>query len=361
MNTAAATKPANRRMKTIQRSVQPNRLKKARKSNDQARYALRAERAGAASASGSLTAEGSELRKLLQTAWLQWLGAEKLHQLTYLSYCQLAKQFTYGFCRNASLADKNWLPLPTDSKVAVVLSVMNEEDRLPQVLKQLDRLTPCEVIAVVNGSTDDSLPIVHNYPQVIVAHFDEALGYDVGRAIGARLTDADIVLFLDGDIPIPAEQFIPFIAAVASGTDVALNQISHQLGRFSHRDGVTMMKEFVNRSLGRADLLANSMTAIPHALSRRAIEQIGLENLCIPPKAQVIAISQGLNISAPFFVDVIRNNKLRGRNQGSRNQVSLMIIGDHLEALDGVMEQSSERLNYPDKLRNRSIISEELV
>lgn len=242
---------------------------------------------------------------------------------------------------------------PSTPSVAAILSVMNEAETLPSVLSQLSRLPLDEVIVVINGSTDESLNIARNAPFVKVLEYEEALGHDVGRSIGAAAARSDILLFLDADFVVPAESLLPFIFAVANGADIALNDLTPYFPPISRRDQVTILKEWMNRVMGRDDLHANSLTAVPHAMSRKALSEIGVENLMVPPKAHAIALWKGLRVVAPASVDVISKNRLRKENTGIRNDVKDLIIGDHLQALHTLMQWKGERLGFEDNCRKR--------
>lgn len=161
--------------------------------------------------------------------------------------------------------------------VAAIITVMNEEQTLPQVLEQVVRMGCDQIIIVVNGCTDSTLNKAAICNQASIVYYPDPLGYDVGRAVGARMTNADTVLFLDGDIIVHHDELRPFLQAVDRGMDVALNNIFPYVDTFKHRDAVSIMKEFLNRTMGRDDLTINSMTAVPHALSRRALNTIGTD------------------------------------------------------------------------------------
>ncbi|WP_438448213.1 glycosyltransferase family 2 protein [Gorillibacterium sp. sgz5001074] len=250
-------------------------------------------------------------------------------------------------------------PFGTRLGVSAVVTAMNEAGRIGSVLDQLMKLPFQEIVVVVNGSTDATWEQVRRHPSgPLMLHYPEALGHDVVRAAGARVARGDIVLFLDGDIVLPAKRLLPFIRAIARGQDVALNDLTPFLGSFRKRDTVTIAKEFLNRALGRPDLMANSMTAVPHALSRRAIGIIGPERLAVPPLAQAYALMQGLKICAPAGCNVFASNAKRSTNTGRMNPVSELIMGDHLEALHAVMAARGGRLAYPDGIRNRSAVRE---
>jgi glycosyltransferase involved in cell wall biosynthesis len=89
--------------------------------------------------------------------------------------------------------------------LAAVVPVKNEEKKLPKTLATLLSMPFDLIIAVVNGSSDNSYNILQNSlsDRIMPVHFSEALGFDVPRAIGAKtalVKGADTVLFIDGDM-----------------------------------------------------------------------------------------------------------------------------------------------------------------
>ncbi len=290
--------------------------------------------------------------------WNHWLKLMKYSVHPWSRYLQLNRSFFQGITHQSRIPAPHWLLLPTDQTVAAIVTAMNEETTIDQVLNQLKRMPLTEIIVVVNGSKDQTFHMVRKHADVVAVHFNEPLGHDVGRALGAKISRSDIMLFLDGDIPVKAEQLIPFIGALNGELDAALNEMTPYLNDFSQRDGVTIVKEMLNRVLGRPDLGANSLTAVPHALTRRAVETIGFENLAVPPKAQAIAIKKGLRIGPAAGVDVVASNRIRKTNVGIQNPVSELIIGDHVEALHYVFKEDGARMSYADEIRKRNAVFE---
>ncbi|OPA80618.1 family 2 glycosyl transferase [Paenibacillus selenitireducens] len=236
--------------------------------------------------------------------------------------------------------------------MSVILSAQNEEDSIGAVLSEVSRLPIQEIIIVLNGCTDGTYGIARTYPLAKIIHYPDPIGHDVGRAIGAKMASSDILLFVDADIPITAQDLMPFVQAIHQGVDVALNDINPYLSTFDRRDDLSRCKEFLNRSLGRRDLTVNSLTAIPHALSRKAMETIGYTYLMVPPKAQAIAILKGLRVEVCTSVNVVERNKIRKTNVGQTNPVAELIIGDHLEAIREAMDICGSRLALTDNQRN---------
>lgn len=88
---------------------------------------------------------------------------------------------------------------------------------MPKLLEQVMRLRPLEIIVVLNGCSDRSFQRTRLCPQAMVVCLPEPAGHDVGRALGAKLSRGELLLFLDGDMVIPAGQLTPFVAAVDQG------------------------------------------------------------------------------------------------------------------------------------------------
>ncbi|MBW4081044.1 glycosyltransferase family A protein [Paenibacillus sp. S150] len=221
--------------------------------------------------------------------------------------------------------------------LSVIISARNEERTLPALLKQVQRLKPAEIIVVLNGCTDNSYKRSRLCKRATVVHCPDSAGHDVGRAIGAKLSRGDILLFLDGDMVISAPQLAMFAAAVDSGVDVALNDLDALLPPFGLSDDVTRCKMYLNAVLDRSDLGVSSMTAVPHALSRKALERIGCRTLMVPPKAQALLILEQLRVEKAGTVNVIKHNRLRQGNTGAGNAMEQLIAGDHAEALQRIL------------------------
>jgi len=294
-------------------------------------------------------------KKALNRHWIEraramhWIGAP------WSRYTAAAKGYVNGYFRGKNRAPQDWVMLPSAQSVAAIVTVMNEEGTIGKLMDQLNRLPFDEVFVIVNGSVDESFHRARERSHAVVLSYPDPLGHDVGRALGAKLAQSDILLFLDGDILLQAESLIPFVGGIECGLDVALNNITPYLRVFAKQDSVTHMKRFLNASLGRPDLEANSMTAVPHALSRRALTTLGIPNLMVPPKAQTIAVHHGLRVEASGSVDVINRNKRRAYNTGKNNQVADLIIGDHLEALKLAGGLAGDRLAFVDNWRNRAL------
>ncbi|MGX6442304.1 glycosyltransferase [Neobacillus sp. K501] len=221
--------------------------------------------------------------------------------------------------------------------VSVVIPVQDEENTLGPLLKEVKKLNPLEIIVIVNGSNDRTEEIANSYGAKIV-HYQQALGNDVGRAIGFKYASGDIILFLDGDIIISYKELIPFIDAIQAGFDIALNDLSYLTKQRNCPHFTTVCKLAVNNYLKKNNLSLNSMLAVPHAVRHKSIKKIGWKNLADPILFQAMAVKHGLRICAPASVDVIQTNRIRPVHSKLDPNTcypitTSRIIGDHLRAI----------------------------
>lgn len=239
--------------------------------------------------------------------------------------------------------------------VSVIIPVMNERRTLRRVISEAFRVhARTEVIVVANGSTDGSTAIARRSGARVLS-YNRPLGHDVPRAIGAREARGDVLLFIDADMVIPAAKLRKFVEAVKGGVDVALNDYSGPVKK-TVVHGVVLAKHAMNVLFGRPDLQGASMTAIPHALSRRALDKIGANALAVPPLAHTMAIREGLKVQRSIRVNVGRLNPLRWKRE-RRHSLEPLIVGDHLEAIQWWLKQTDCRGGYEDGARQRWMVN----
>lgn len=241
----------------------------------------------------------------------------------------------------------------TQPKVSVIIPVMNERRTLAAVIRESRKIhKEIEVIVVVNGSTDGSKEIAIKLGAKVIS-FDKPLGHDVGRSIGAAHASGEYLLFTDGDIVIPAYQLKPYIVALEKGVDIALNK--HLGGtRKSTVHSVVLAKHALNAILSQSQLQGASLTTIPHAIRRDALEKIGVEHLAVPPKAQVVAALLGLKVRAVHYVNVGSTNPRKRRKRP--DPLEKLIVGDHLEAISWFLQQTDARGGHTDFSRKRELV-----
>lgn len=248
---------------------------------------------------------------------------------------------------------KQWTSHPHPI-VSVIIPVMNERRTIVEVIHEARRVHPeTEIIVVSNGTSDGSGLLAERAGAHVIRHANP-LGHDVGRTIGAEAAKGEILLFIDGDMVIPAERLKPFIRAVAAGVDVALNDYSGPTNRrYVHR--VVLAKHTLNALLSRSDLKGTSMTAVPHALSRRALDTIGADSLSIPPLAHARAVHQGLRVERTVGIDVGSLNPIRTK-QYEQDPLTSLIDNDHLQSVRWLIEHAGNRGGYTDLNRQRHLV-----
>ncbi len=240
-------------------------------------------------------------------------------------------------------------------ELSVIICASNEEDTIGPLIQNVRKLNPKEIIVIVNGSTDSTLQKCQQ-SDVQCYSFPELLGHDVGRAVGASKATGSVLLFLDGDMVLKAEEMFPFVARCYGDTDIVLNNVNPYYTNASMVDSVSLAKAFLNKVLRIPHLNYSSLTAVPHAMKKSAVDIIGIANLCVPPKAMAIAVLQGLSIDQVIGVNVIKKNKRRVYNSQKNNAVEKMILGDHIEAFQYIQSRLGERAYFPDHVRSRETI-----
>ncbi|ALS21905.1 family 2 glycosyl transferase [Paenibacillus naphthalenovorans] len=290
-------------------------------------------------------------QKALNELWIRHCERLFPGKINWKKYKAAVQGYMDGYCQSSGLSLKEGLLIPVQGSVSAVIMAMNEEDTVVNWIEQLNRLPLDEIIVMVHDVNQSLLSKVGKHSKAIIVHDKKQSGDDAGRALGSQMTDSDIVLFLDGDIPMKAEQLLPFIHAVGEGMDIALNDITPYLPVFAHWDQPTIMKYFLNCCLKRQELGANSLNTFPHALSRRALEAVG-RALSVPPKAQAMAILQGLRVGTAASINVIAKT-----NKAMDHQVRQLIIGDHIEAVNLAISMGGSRLSFSDNYRKRNLLN----
>lgn len=161
------------------------------------------------------------------------------------------------------------------------------------------------------------------------------------------------MLFIDADFVIPAQKLRVYINAIQAGWDIALNAYS---GFCTKRNmhPTSLAKRLLNHITGRPDLVGSSLTTVPHAMSRKAVNRIGWEELAVPPKAQVKAILEGLSITRVCPINTAKVNK---RRTGRTENVKELVLGDHAEAIAYFIKARGVRAGFHDLDRNRQLLN----
>ncbi|HDR3649084.1 TPA: glycosyltransferase [Bacillus anthracis] len=229
-----------------------------------------------------------------------------------------------------------------DKQLSVIIPVQNEEKTIESVIFEVQKLKPFEIIVIVNGSTDKTEGLAKGCGATVIS-YEEALGNDTGRAVGAFFAKGDILLFIDGDFLISSYDLLPFVQSIQNGTDLALNKLDYYYMYRLPYSIVTACKYAVNLACNRKDLGMGSTIAVPHAFSRKCIDTIGFNSLLSPTLSQVKTILAGFHVQNVHSVDVDKMNRVRPEKhfskEGCLSLATQQIIGDHIEAISYLIEQ----------------------
>lgn len=238
-------------------------------------------------------------------------------------------------------------------KLSVIIAAHNEVKTIGPLVRRLSQWQRRpEVIVVANGCTDGTARIAkRNGARVI--RFSHKLGPDIGRAIGLSIATGDYFLVMDADMLIPLRQLEPFVRALERGTDIALNRYPFW-GTPQYQHPTAIAKHALNLFTNRKDLRAASLTAVPHGISRRAVNRLGPFAFCVPPVAQARAICANLRVELAGGVGVGAIN--RWRNKAHRQTMQSLIIGDCLEAMSVVIKERGTRGGFTDLNRRRDLL-----
>lgn len=225
--------------------------------------------------------------------------------------------------------------------ITVVVPAKNEAGRITTVLQNLATLPIDHIILVCNGSKDGTMQEVlqMRLPKLQIIYFEECLGIDVPRAIGAKVAltlGSDVVAFVDGDmVGTFTENLMELVDGVLlNHLDMALTNCYPSPPRHVERYNPTFQWRLnLNKELG-LDKKINLATPAhgPHAVSRRFLETIPLRELAVPPVAMALARLQKLRIDIATTIPHYRLGSSI-KNQIHTNKIIDTIVGDCLEAI----------------------------
>lgn len=237
--------------------------------------------------------------------------------------------------------------------LAVVMPVKNEEKRLKKTVETLLSIPADLIIPVINGSSDNSCNIIRQISsdRIQLLYFNEPLGIDVPRAIGAKAAldkGATAVLFLDGDMNGDiAKNLTDLIKTVYENhADMTLTNCypgDYMAGLSNLASDVLSARIRLNREIGLEEIIgAASPSHGPHAVSRRFLLSVPLREIAIPPVSLGLASKIGLSVR---IGTAIPHNKLGspGKDSVHSDLIAETIIGDCIEALNVFKNQKRLR------------------
>ncbi|MFC4596968.1 hypothetical protein [Cohnella hongkongensis] len=260
------------------------------------------------------------------------------------------KQYAEGFMQAAGMR-VDLTPVPLQRKAAAVVCAGESEASSSLVLAQLEALPLQEIVIVAGRPSEQLFARAREVGNALVVGYPDPVDPDIGRALGAKLTGADTVLFVDGDDAVEADLLARFLWECEAGLDVVLNDLSSRMRTFRQRQPIERLREFLNVTLKREDLTINSLSALPFALSRRALEAIGAAKLAVPARAHALAILKGLRIGTGGFA-------ASGTLPNAADARWKKAAGDHAEAWKEAFDARGSRMQFADLARHRALSGE---
>lgn len=231
---------------------------------------------------------------------------------------------------------------------AAIIALAGSQQPIAEWLNEIAKLSIAEVIVVASGMEEGAVQFIRQHPvRPVLLHYSEAMDAGKALAVGAEVSQLPILLLLDGERVITASQLIPFAQAVAAGAEIALNDPSPFLPKFNKQDPASVIREFINYTMGHPELGAGCLSILPCALSRHAAAKIGFAQLEKPALAFSLALQQQMRVELaanvyPAPVTTSVNNAADGIGENA------LLIGLH----DALANQG-QRLAFPDRVRNR--------
>lgn len=224
--------------------------------------------------------------------------------------------------------------------VAAIIPAKDEAGRIGKVLINSRGWAPDIIIVVVNGCKDETLGEVLTTcpPNTHIIEFDDPLGIDIPRAIGAKYAydlGADIFVFLDGDMSgALAPTMLQLIGGIKRGSDVALvNCYPYITKRLPLTEKMLYFRKMLNQELGLLGSLGAASTSHgPHAISRKLLSKIGLPPLATPPVE--LAMARGIDSVIKVHA-ALPHIELSSQIRTTTHSmlVAETIIGDCIEAI----------------------------
>lgn len=240
--------------------------------------------------------------------------------------------------------------------ITVVVPAKNEAGRISTVLQNLGTLPIDHIILVNNGSIDSTMreALQLRIPKLQIIYFNECLGIDIPRAIGAKVAymlGSDVVLFVDGDM---VGTFNENIMELADGIllkhlDMALTNCYPSPPRHIERYNPTFQWRLkLNQTLGLEKKLNLATPAHgPHAVSRHFLETVHFSELAVPPVSMALGRINRLKID---IATTIPHYQLGSsiKNKFHTSQIIDTIVGDCLEAI-AVFHQEPRTRQFQNK------------
>ncbi len=210
-------------------------------------------------------------------------------QLEYGARARQAKRSLAGF-------DRPEYPWP---RISVIVPVHNEEKTLADTFRNVSACEypgEWEIIAALNGCTDNSPAIAGQFPVRVVS--SERSGMSFGKNLGARAASGEMFVFVDADTRVPADA-LRLLAEAAAGREHFIGTVR---GRPDRGGGVVRVCFWIaNHATRRKRAHAPGGVML---MDRGTFESAGGFDESLPQGTSTDMIWRGIGIGAEYvFVD----------------------------------------------------------
>ncbi|TCZ73196.1 hypothetical protein E0485_21490 [Paenibacillus albiflavus] len=288
--------------------------------------------------------------------WVLRLQSSGMPKHLLSPYYAAARGYIQGYYRAGIIPQEDFMLIPTNKTVGVIISMQMDEKLAYKQLIQLAKLPLHQIICIVSGSNEQLTQVIRQSSAIAQIYNNEPHIPESSRTVGARLAKSDILLFLDGKSVVPAKKLLPYLMEITNGADIVLNDngLKAQVKPFYQRNMLEVTNEFINYCLGRPELGSSSLEETPHAMTRSACELINPSNLVVPSQAYMMAMLRGLDIR------LVRTNYAKIKVKDSQIPPFNRELHDQMEALRLLIQARGNRLQFEDILRMREYAKESI-
>ncbi|HZG18343.1 MAG TPA: glycosyltransferase [Candidatus Bathyarchaeia archaeon] len=183
--------------------------------------------------------------------------------------------------------------------LSIIIPVMEETSNLADMIAMSRSLAPLEIIVVCARHLIGTIQLT-GAADCRVIPLEESAGLFVGRSLGAKHARGDVLLFLDEGRVLPLAGLQRLLFPIFHGNAQAVLPLEDRRSRKNRtRTGsVRCFSQLLNECCGRSDLQDSSLFDTPHAFTREALTEIGIDRLAHPAEAHRQLVCSQMNIIA---------------------------------------------------------------
>ncbi|MGM9873505.1 MAG: glycosyltransferase family 2 protein [Bacilli bacterium] len=167
--------------------------------------------------------------------------------------------------------------------ISIVIPMYNEEEMLPLLLKELDKVTNelCdynfEFVCVNDGSLDNTLSLLKEYQEkdkrIVIVNLSRNFGHENALYAGLKTVKGDAIIPMDADLQDPPHVIIDLVKTYEQGFDVVnAKRTSRKKDTFFKRNSAGLFYKTVNKLSKKVKIPSN--VANFRLIDRRVLDEI---------------------------------------------------------------------------------------